>query len=94
MQSLGLHPGKIRQECNHVVQHYTAQGVQRNLLSAGGTLRTVLGNKEEREKKTENVDRATKLSSLLYDYTHQQRPHLLPDISLQKLPFVSFWKVF
>lgn len=35
-------------------------------------LRTILGNKEEREKKTEKVDRAMKLPSLSYDYTHQQ----------------------
>lgn len=72
MQSIGLHRGKSRQECNHVGQHCTAQGVQRNLLSTGGTLRTILGNKEEREKKTEKVDRATKLPSLSYHYTHQQ----------------------
>lgn len=58
MQSIGLHRGKNRQKCNNVGQHYTAQGVQRNLLSTGGTLRMILGNKEESEKKSE-TDRGT-----------------------------------
>lgn len=59
MQTIGLHCGKNRQKCNNVGQHYTALGVQRNLLSAGGTLRMTPGNEEEREKKSEAEDRGT-----------------------------------
>lgn len=75
MQSIGLHCGKNRPKCNNVGQHYTALGVQRNLLSTGGTLRMIVGNKEEREKKSEVANRGTQLPSLSYDYTHQRWPH-------------------
>lgn len=59
MQSIELHCGKNRPKCNNVGQHYTALSVQRNLLSTGGTLRMILGNKEEREKKPKVADRGT-----------------------------------
>ena len=56
---IGQHHGKNRQKGNNVGQCYMALGFQRKLLSTRQTLRMILGNKEEAEKKSEQAERGT-----------------------------------